>query len=84
MNEIINDRLHEQVAWLDLLGKKPVRIELGKSAYRKLLHESRNVTHRLSQREHLVFWCGIEVLRSEDTSDPWRAFVCCSDDPTNQ
>jgi len=82
MIETINDRLHEQVEWLDLRGKNPVRIELGKLAYRKLLRESRNVKHWINQREHLVYWCGLEVLRSESPRDPWRAFVYCSDDPT--
>jgi len=82
MIETINDRLHEQVVWLELRDKTPVRIELGKFAYRKLLRESRNVNHWINQREHLVYWCGLEALRLENTPDPWRAFVYCSDDPT--
>lgn len=83
VNNILDlDKLHEQVAWLELHGKAPIRAELGKIFYRKLLCESRNVRHLISQREHLVYWCGLEVLRSESPRDPWRAFVYCSDDPT--
>lgn len=83
MIETINDRLYEQVQWLESHGKIPVRVELGKIAYRKLLHESTNVKHWIHHRGvHLVFWHGLEVFRSENLRDPWRAFVYCSDDPT--
>ena len=82
-NSILDlDRLHEQVVWLELHGKAPIRAELGKTFYRKLLCESRNIRHLVGQREHLVYWCGLEVFRSENPRDPWRAFVYCSDDPT--
>lgn len=80
MIETIGERLDEQVQWLELHGKAPIRVEFGKWAYRRLLRESRTV--EISPFDQPMYWQGLEVARPESLRDPWRAFVCCSDDPT--
>lgn len=80
MIETIGERLDEQVGWLELHGKTPTRVELGKWAYRKLLRESKTI--EISPYDQLMYWQGLEVVRPENLRDPWRAFVYCSDDPT--
>jgi hypothetical protein len=82
MIETISERLNEQVDWLDLRGKNPVRIELGKLAYRKLLRESMTAIFRFAPSNQPVEWQGLEVALSDNPRDPWRAFVYCYDDPT--
>ena len=98
----INDRLYEQVEWLELHGKKPSRIELGQLAARQLVHEHQHIMRLCRERvvgpntildfssvdrlthgpTMLAFWCDIPVTCLYTFPDPWRAFVYCSDDPT--
>lgn len=82
MIETISERLSEQVEWLSLHGKNPVRIELGKLAYRKLLIESMYPIFRFDRDDQPLEWDGLEVAVSDNLRDPWRAFVCCYEDPT--
>ena len=86
MIETITERLNEQVEWLDLHGKNPVRIELGKLAYRRMLLESMpsvfGLVFGFDPGNQPVEWQGLEVAVCDNLLDPWRAFVCCYDDPT--
>jgi hypothetical protein len=82
MIETITERLNEQVEWLDLHGKNPVRIELGKLAYRRMLLESMSPVFGFDPGNQPVEWQGLDVAVSDNPLDPWRAFVCCYEDPT--
>ena len=77
MIETINDRLNEQAEWLELHGKKPSGIELGKLAARQLVKEYEYIL-RLC-RERVVGPSTILDFSSVDrlTHGPtWLAFWC--------